>query len=139
MIDHSPTEDELFAEVRRMVTKAAAMVDGQVPGVGTPEWWAAEPAARLAGLLVCAEAYLVTDPEGRAVAELKAMAEDLSAAYDWTAVSHRPSHATLTARRAEPGPIPGPVDPEAERRWVETGSSELPARPSTTTPRRAAA
>jgi len=35
-----------------------------------------------------------------------------------------PSHATLVARRAEPGPAARAFDPAAAARWVETGSSE---------------
>jgi hypothetical protein len=94
---------ELHAEVGRVVGLVVTAVrkrHGRIPGVGTPSWWAADDAAKVAGLLVLAEAWVIRpDPDRAAVERLKAMAVDLSEAHDWSAASRRPSHAELKRRR----------------------------------------
>lgn len=108
-----------------MVTTTAVLRGHRrIPGVGTPSWWAADDAAKVAGLLVLVEAWVVRDPEQAVRQRLREMSYDLSAALDWSAESRRPSPGTLAARRAEVGPMARTVDPVAVRRWAETGSSE---------------
>lgn len=126
------TDDaDLRAEAYRLVQPVLTSVrarHGHVPGAGSTAWWAAPDDAKLAGLLILAEAYLVLDDAlERTVAErLKAATADIAAAHDWTAASRRPSHAELVRRRTQPGPGARPVDSfdaAAAARWVATGSS----------------
>lgn len=101
--DMSPTPDELRAEVARLVhpfVHSARSECGRIPGVGSAQWWAASTAARIAGLLVLAEAWLTFDPERAIDERFKAAAVDLCRANDWTAEARRPLHSELAARRA---------------------------------------
>jgi hypothetical protein len=141
MVDNTPTREELHEEVHRMVTTACGLVPGDIPEVGSLAWWAADPPARIAGLLVAAEAFVVEDRDAYAREQLKQMTSALSGpdGYWRSVASGHVTHAELTARREEPGPVWDQFDREATQRWVDTGSSEPTARPSTTTPRRAAA
>jgi len=118
-------ELRLLAEVYRLVDKAVALAGGSVPPVGSPAWWAAKPQARIASLLVLAEAYLVTEPHLIA-RMIKDASVAISSSENWSAVGSLPSHAELVRRRAEPGMVWGTFDPVAAARWVETGSSEEP-------------
>ncbi len=117
----------LFAEVHRLVGRAVELAGGSVPAVGSPQWWSAEPVARLAGLLVLAEHHLLADPERIAAEQLRAVSVAISGGMDWSGAAHRlvfDSYAKVAARRLEPGPLSALVfDPVAARRWVETGSS----------------
>jgi hypothetical protein len=103
MVDTSPRYIELLAEVHRLVhpvVRAVRAERGPIPGVGASAWWSSSPDARLAGLLVLAEAYLINDPERMAREKLKAMSVDLSGSRSWTAAARLPSHAELQRRRA---------------------------------------
>jgi len=106
------------------VMRAALRNRRRIPGVGTPAWWAADDAAKIAGLLVCSEAWLVREMslEREVRARLKAASVAISTGSSWR--DHGPSHATLAARRAEPGPMRQSLDPRAAARWSATGSSE---------------
>jgi hypothetical protein len=129
MTDNTPTQVELLAEVHRMVTTAAAMVNGDIPAVGSLAWWAADPSARIAGLLIAAEAYLVLDPDQYAREQLKQMTRALSgpAGY-WTGVANNHiTHTDLAARRAELGPVRDDFDPEAVRRSWTSSNEEVAA------------
>jgi len=143
--DMRPTEAELLAEVHRLTYIAARVrrvqtwvewVDGRavvkrdrpepaLPVVGSLEWWEAPERIRIAALLTLAKAYLLADPERMVAERLKAASVAISDATkgSW----RRPSHSTLAARRAKPGPLARPFDPQTAARWVETGSSEGPA------------
>lgn len=128
-LDHLDYDElALLAEVHQFVSKATALAGGSAPAAGSPQWWSAEPQARLAGLLVLAERYLLEDPHRLAAEQLKAVSLAISGALDWSAFANRPSfgsHAEIVARRAELGPLAGLVfDPVREARWVATGSSE---------------
>lgn len=126
--DTSPTTDELRAAVHKLVAsvvQVARAEHGLIPGVGSPAWWTAPTSARLAALLVLAEAYLLADPERMALQMLREAAYNLSGAHDWSAASRRPSHTDLARRRAAPGPLAGLVfDTAAAQRWVQTGDSQ---------------
>lgn len=148
--DETPTRFELRSEVRRLVQLAAhaanglpaprvepysTMRGGAVLGCdprvrlltpGSPEWWDAPDDQKTAGLLVLAEAWLVTDPERQVRQRLRSLSWDLSEAMRGRRGG--PSHAELTRRRAQPGPVHS-FDPAAAVRWVATGSSdgEVPA------------
>ena len=120
-------DPELHAEVDRLagtVMRAALRNLRRIPGVGTPAWWAADDAAKIAGLLVLAEAWLVREMSlGREVrARLKAASVAISTGSSWC--DHGPSHASLAARRAEPGSMWQSLDPRAAARWSATASSE---------------
>ncbi len=118
---------ELHAEVHRLVHPrmlVARELCGRVPGTGTSAWWAAPDDAKIAGLLVLAEAWVIHDPERAVRQRLREMSYDLSQATDWTSAAQRPSHVELERRRAEPGPRWQSFDPQAAARWVATGSSE---------------
>ncbi|MGH9288051.1 MAG: hypothetical protein ACRD0V_07160, partial [Acidimicrobiales bacterium] len=54
--DTTPTGDELHAAVHHLVDEVVRR-HGPLPGVGTPRWWAAPDDARLAALLILAEAW----------------------------------------------------------------------------------
>lgn len=123
-------ELELLGEVHRMVGKARELA-GSAPAVGSPQWWDAEPMARIAGLLVLAEHQLVHDPDRIAAEQLKAVSVAISTGMDWSAAAHGlvfDSHAKVVQRRRELGPLAAlRFDPVAAARWVETGSSQEPA------------
>lgn len=128
--DMTPITEELRAEVHRLVhpfVHSARIECGRIPGVGTPQWWTASTAARIAGLLTLSEAWLAFDPQRELDLRFKAMSVDLCRAHDWSAASRRPSHAELAARRTEPGQLARSFDPDAAARWVETDSSSEPA------------
>ncbi len=116
----------LLVEVHRLVGRAVEMAGGPVPPVGSPQWWSAAPMARLAGLLVLAERYLLDDPHRIAADQLKAVSLAISGAMDWRrfAECHVP-HTELQQRREELGSLwqPYPGGPAA---W-ETGSRETAA------------
>jgi len=103
--------------VARLVCAAASM-HGPVPALGTPEWFSAEWTSQVAAVAVAA----LGDPAEQTAAEKQA-ATAISASLNWSEASHRPSYATLVARRAVPGPMARRVDPEAAARWARTGSS----------------
>lgn len=104
MIDDSPTERELRTAVHELVDQfigAAEDVHGHIPGVGTPAWWIAPTSARLAGLLVLAEAYVLRSPDQIASDILKAASVAISTGCDWSAAARRPSYVELQRRRGE--------------------------------------
>ena len=121
-------DPDLLAEVFRLVNPVVEAVrtarGGRLAGVGTRQWWDASDDVKIAGLLVLSEAWCVYDPERVVRQRLRAMSGDLSGGLDWAAASRRPTLATLTARRAEPGPMARQVDREAAQRWARTGRSE---------------
>lgn len=117
-------ELRLLVEVHRMVGKAIELAGGSVPAVGSPQWWDADPLARIAGLLVLAERYLIDDPHLIDAQMIKDASVAISSSKDWSAAGSLPSHAELARRRAEPGPVYAPFDVLAAARWVATGSSE---------------
>jgi len=127
VIDHASSDLELIREVHRLVDQFVRAVEdrhGPIPSLSAAGWWTAPPIARLATVLVLGEAWIVHDPDRAAAERLRQLSWDLSAAYDWTAASRRPSHAELERRRAEPGPLARlKFDAEAARRWVETGAA----------------
>jgi hypothetical protein len=125
-LDHLDYEDlELFVAVHRLVTKVIKLAGGSVPAAGSPQWWSAEPMARVAGLLVVAEAHLVSNPHQIAAEMIKDMSVSVSSSRRWPAASALPSHAELVRRRAEPGPLAALIfDSVVAARWVQTGSSD---------------
>ena len=128
-LDHLDYHDlELLAEVHEVVSKIHRLAGGParpVPPLGSPAWRDAPLMAKVAGLLVLSEAWLVHDPDRRAAERLRALSGDLSSGHDWAAAGRRPSYAELQRRRGQAGPLAGLVfDPAAARRWVRTGSSE---------------
>lgn len=104
--DPSPTEEELRAEVHRLVEEvvtAARSEHGHIPGVQHPDWWSAPRSARLAAILVLGEAYLITDPHQIAAEQLRGVSRAISGGLDWSRAAHclvyeRPG--VLAARRA---------------------------------------
>ena len=115
---------ELHAEVYRLVSIVATAVAADhrtVPGVDTSAWWNAPDIAKIAGLLILSEAWVICDPDRMVAERFKAASVAISEATQgsW----RRPSRSELAARRAQPGPMARPFDPVAARRWVETGSS----------------
>jgi len=117
-------DPELHAEVYRLVdTVVTAVIRGhrKVPGVDTSAWWNAPDIAKIAGLLILSEAWVICDPERMVAERFKAASVAVSEGDQggW----RRPSHATLTRRRSEPGPMARTVDAAAAARWVATGSS----------------
>lgn len=104
MLDKSPTRIEMLAEVHRIVHQVVGLARserGGVPAVGTQPWWGASPISQIAGLLVLAEAWLITDPDRIAREQLKAMSSDLAGARNWAKAARRPSHRELLRRRGE--------------------------------------
>lgn len=127
-LDRLDYEDvEFLAEVHRLVGKSIALAGGSVPAAGSPQWWSAAPVARLAGLLVLAERYLLEDPHAIAAELLKDASVAVSSDGRWSAAAALPSHHELVRRRAEPGRVWAPFDPVAAARWVATGSSQASA------------
>ncbi len=117
-------DPELHAEVYRLVDKVVtAVIRGhrKVPGVDTSAWWNAPDIAKIAGLLILSEAWVICDPERMVAERFKAASVAISEGDQggW----RRPSRSELAARRAQPGPMARPFDPIAARRWVETGDS----------------
>ena len=115
---------ELHAEVYRLVSIVATAVAADhrtVPGVDTSAWWNAPDIAKIAGLLILSEAWVICDPERMVAERFKAASMAISEGDHggW----RRPSRSELAARRAQPGPMARAVDTAAARRWVETGSS----------------
>jgi hypothetical protein len=105
-LDHLDYDDvELLAEVHRIVSEVRELA-GSLPRVGSPQWWAAEPIARIAGLLVLAEARLVDDPHQLAAEQLKAVSIATSGGMDWRDLANRHvPHTELQRRREELGPL----------------------------------
>lgn len=125
-LDHLDYDDVGFlTEVHRIVGVAAELA-GSVPAAGSPQWWSAEPMARLAGLLVLGERYLLEDPHAIAAQMIKDASVAVSSSGRWSAAAALPSHHELVRRRAEPGPLAGlaPFDRVLAARWVATGSSQ---------------
>lgn len=119
----------VLAEVARIVGKAIALAGHDVPALSDPAWRSAPPAAKVAGLLVLAEAHLVSNPHEIAAQMIKDASVAVSSSRHWPAAACLPSHSELLRRRAQPGPLAGldPFDPVAAARWVQTGTSEEPA------------
>ena len=113
---------DVLAEVDRITTMAFAVAGCDVPALSDPAWLTAPPAAKIARLLVLAEAYLINHPHQSAAQMMKDASVAISNGRDWS--PSLPSHAELVRRRAEPGRTWQPFDPVAVRRWVATGSSE---------------
>jgi len=91
-----PTDCELRQEVHRLVDGVCRM-HGHIPSVRDPEWWTAPTSARLASLLVVAEAALLTrelDAD-----RLKQASLAICSGLDWSAEADQPSHAELIRRR----------------------------------------
>ena len=129
-IQDSPLDDaDVRAEVWRVLAPifaAARRGRNGILGVGTLAWWEGSDPEKLGGIAVLALGYLVQDPLRAEAQRIK----DASVAISEAAQGERsrPSHGTLTARRAKPGPLARTVDREAARRWAATGSSvEVPA------------
>jgi hypothetical protein len=124
-LDHLDHEDlEFLDEVHRVVTRVIEQAGGSVPPAGSDRWRTAPDPAKVASLLVLAEAYLVSDPHQIAAEMIKEASVAVSSSGRWSAASARPSHAEVMRRRAEPGPLAALVfDPVAAARWVETGIS----------------
>jgi hypothetical protein len=105
MLESRPTRTELLSEVHMLVqavVQSARTEHGTLPGVGIAEWWAAPPIARIAGLLILAEAWLVADPDRVAREQLKSMSADLSRSRNWAKAARLPSHRELQRRRYPP-------------------------------------
>jgi hypothetical protein len=116
----------LLAEVHRIVSEAIKGAGGSVPPVGSPAWWSADPASRIAGLLVLCEARLVDDPHRIAAEQLRDVSLAISGAMDWRAFANRHvPHTELQRRRDQLGPLHHPYTggPVA---W-DTSSSETAA------------
>lgn len=130
IVDTQPADDvDLLAEVHRIISTAVHQA-GSVPALGSPAWWTCGPSARLAGLLVLAEAWLVTDPHRVAAEMVKDASVAISTGLDWRSAAHTAayeSHAVLVRRRAEPGPLARSVDREAAARWAATGTGDREA------------
>lgn len=115
----------VLAEVRRVVAKAVELAGGSgTPALSDSAWRTAPPAAKIASLLVLAEAYLVTDPHLIAAQMIKDASVAISSSGNWSVAASLPSHAELVRRRAEPGRVYAPFDAAAALRWVQTGSSQ---------------
>lgn len=128
-LDHLDYDDvEALGEVHRLVTKVIKLAGGSVPPVGSAAWWSAPDAAKVASLLVLAEARLIDDPHRIAAEQLREVSKAISGGLDWSAAAHRLAYerpGVLAARRREPGPLAALIfDPVATARWVETGSSD---------------
>ena len=108
------TDDvELLAEVHRLVDLVVSAVrrrHRRIPALGSSKWWKASDEAKVAALLVRAEADVLRSPEQIADDRLKALACDLSEAADWSELAGHPSHAELQRLRYPP-------DGDVER-WV---------------------
>lgn len=134
--DDTPVETEQLVAVHAAAHDAAAWVVAvarwrcgyEPPDVG-PAWITAPRVARAATLVVLGEAFLRAaglDVDMAAeldAARLKRAAGEMSALYNWSADDRGVTPAELQRRRAEPGRLAHQVDPEAVRRWVETGDS----------------
>jgi hypothetical protein len=106
----------LLAEARRQF--------GHVAPVESTQWWDGTDATKLGGILALALAWAVNDPHRAAAEALKAASVDVSRDVGWVAASRRPTLDTLSARRAQPGPMLRRVDPAAAARWAATGDSQ---------------
>jgi len=101
-------DPDVRAEVWRVLAPifAAARRGGNgILGVGTIAWWDGTDVEKLGGVANLALAYLIQDPLRAEAQALKAAAIAISTGANWRAAGRRPSHATLTARRAEPRPM----------------------------------
>jgi hypothetical protein len=109
-LDHLDYEDvELLAAVHRITSTVIELAGGSVPPVGSPAWWFAAPMARIAGLLVLAEARLLDDPHQLAADQIKAVSLAISGALDWREFANRHvPHTELQRRRAALGPLHQP-------------------------------
>lgn len=124
--DNSPTDEELHAEVFRLiqVAKGSSRSGSALPSVGSELWWQATDRTRIASLLLLSAAWLMDPPQDRVARALKEISLAISGAVDWGEWSRRHmTHAELQRRRSEPGPIAASFDPVAARRWVLTGDS----------------
>ena len=121
-----PLDDALTrAEIGRVVGPLLAEARrefGFIVGVESEEWWRASDATKIGGILVLALGWVINDPHRRGAEQLKQDAVDISRAVDWGAASRWPSPDTLSARRAQLGPMARAVDPAAAARWAATGA-----------------
>jgi hypothetical protein len=108
-LDHLDYEDvELLTEVHRLTSKMIAEA-GSVPAVGSADWRSAREAAKVAGLLVLAEARLMDDPRQVASEQLRAVSVAISGGMDWrTFGQHHVPHTELQRRRGELGSLHQP-------------------------------
>ena len=111
-----------YRAVDRLV-RAAHSLHGPLPVVGSQEWFAATWITQVATMAVLGEGYVLRDPDRIAADQLKAASVAIATGADWAAASRRPSHTSLAAIRAEPGPMARRVDPAAAARWATTGDS----------------
>ena len=96
---------ELLTEVHRLVDLVAKAVRRRcrrIPALGSSRWWAASDEAKVASLLVIAEASVLRSPAEIADDRIKALAVDLSEVADWSRIAGHPSHAELQRRRYPP-------------------------------------
>ena len=121
-----PLDDPLTrAEIGRVVGPLLAEARrelGYVVAIESAEWWRASDTTKLGGILALALAWAVNDPHRAAAEALKAASADVSRDAGWVAASRRPTLDTLSARRAQPGPMLRHVDPAAAARWAATGA-----------------
>jgi hypothetical protein len=99
----------LLAEVHRITSKVIKLAGGSVPALGSPDWRSAREAAKVAGLLVLAEARLMDDPRQVASEQLRAVSVAISGGMDWrTFGQHHVPHTELQRRRGELGSLHQP-------------------------------
>lgn len=112
------TDDLLRDAVARLIARATCTSGTLV--VGSDEWWAAPATVQLGCV-----AALGLDHIPPAAPDKQASVA-ISNAVDWAAEAEVPSYAELARRRAQPGPLTwlSQFDPDAVRRWVETGHCE---------------
>lgn len=124
-LDNRSFDDiEVLAEVARIVGKAFAVAGPDVPALSDPAWLTAPPAAKVARLLVIAEANLISNPYEIAAQMVKDGSMAISADGRWSAARALPSHAELVRRRAEPGPLYQPGYTGGPVAWDTSSTSE---------------
>ena len=123
MLDPTPDDGELRGAVHAVVSPVihrAHQRHGPIPAVKTDGWRSAPWLARLAGVLVLGEAYLVADPERAAVDRLKAMAVDLSAELrrERQLIARRQDELGAALRRGDTHQVEALLDRMAGWQWA---------------------
>lgn len=106
MTHHLLAEGELLAAVYSTVhpvVTAAQEAYGRLPSLKTEEFLDADPFARIAALLVLAEAYVVCDPHQVIRERLRAVSSDVHGGdvEHWAALANRTPRSAVLAARAE--------------------------------------
>lgn len=128
-LDNRSFDDiEVLAEVARIVGKAFAVAGPDVPALSDPAWLTAPPAAKVARLLVIAEANLISNPYEIAAQMVKDGSMAISADGRWSAARALPRTPSSFVVAPSRDRCISPVTPVARSRGTPAAPAKKRAR-----------